>query len=353
MLKLCLMLCFSLSGWAEHFSRYEVINLVANEAGYGARTIDPRLINPWGLTFSARGNLIVADNDSSVLATAYRPEGAILPFVIPDGYNPTGLETNHNPRDFIFGSGHNAARLLFATEQGVILAYNRDESPNAIVVADRSNVDAHYTGLALGVASHNRHQQIFAADFRNNRIDIFDNNFNFVKSFGVPPEPGYSPFNIRNFDGCLYIAWAKQDPEEPDEEVLGPGLGFVDIYDTNGRFVERLISHGALNAPWGLAIAPRNFGHFSGALLVGNFGDGTIHAYEPDTGDFLGTLLNANGTPITIEGLWSLKFDFDEEEECAELYFTAGPEDETDGLLGVISPQFGSHVEQDPTEIRL
>lgn len=336
---------------AEKFFSFQEIKLVANNASFGARNIDPRLINPWGLTFNSHGNLIVADNDSSVLATSYAQDGSTLGFTINGSFNPTGLETNNNKRDFIFGANQKPARLLFSTEQGTIMAFNKKVDPNnAQIVIDRSSFNSVYKGLALAYPPNWDHQYIFAADFLNAKVDVFDHNFNFIKSFTGPNLPaGFAPFNIQNLGGCLYVSYALQNPEEPEDDLAGPGNGFVDIFDTDGHFIKRLISHGALNSPWGLVIAPEGFGNFGGALLVGNFGDGRINAYDAENGDFLGTLRDKLGDPIVIEGLWAIQFDCvekadEEDEENVEksernnlkLFFTSGPNDESDGLIGAI-----------------
>lgn len=325
---------------ASHSNRYKETRLVANLALYGAANIDTRLVNPWGLTFTRGGNLVVADNGSTFLATSYRPDGDIRAFSIAGSFSPTGLETNHNRRDFLIGTSPNrrAARLLFATEAGTILAFNKEVNPTTPFTSiDRSSFNSVYKGLALGTVGNSRHQSIFAADFFNAKIDVFDHNFNFVMSFTDANIPaGFAPFNIQNFGGLLYVTYAKQNPPLNRDDLPGPGNGFVDIFDTQGNLVRRLVSNGALNSPWGLALAPDHFGAFSDALLVGNFGDGRINAYNRQTGAFLGTLNGKNNLPIAIDGLWSLKFSPCRGGCGPKLYFTSGPNEESDGLVGVI-----------------
>lgn len=335
MVTIALTLCFEAN--AFRLNRFKETKLIANTAGYGAPVIDPRLVNPWGLIFDKDGNLIVADNDSSFLATSYWPNGDIRLFNILGSFNPTGLQANHRPCDFLIGTLNHkrAASLLFATELGTIMGFNKEVNPhNAQVVIDSSSRGSVYKGLALGTSGGN--QFIFAADFYNSAIDIFDSNFNFVKSVNDPNIPlGFAPFNIENINGLLYVTYAMQKSPDNHDDQAGPGNGFVDIFDTDGNFIKRLISQGALNSPWGLALAPAGFGPFVGALLVGNFGDGRINAYHPDNGTFLGTLKDGLGHDIVIEGLWSLKF-FPSSCSCPRLYFTSGPNDESDGLIGMI-----------------
>lgn len=315
---------------------YSVKNLVANESGV-ARFTDPNLLNPWGLVFNAEGNLIVANNHSN-LATSYTPGGEVLDFQITVNSAPTGLVRNLSTEDFIIGSGSSAraASLLFASEDGTILGYNAQVNPDeALVVIDRSEFNAIYKGLALARNRTSERQFLYAADFYNARIDVFDHALNYVTSFTdtLIPE-GFAPFNIRTICGRLYVTYAKQLPPENEDDQPGAGNGFVDIFTPDGILVKRLISRGKLNSPWGLAVAPKFFGKFSYALLVGNFGDGRINAYDFRTGKHLGQLADFFGTPLIIEGLWALDFTLVEKKPV--LYFTAGPNDENDGVLGAI-----------------
>lgn len=314
---------------------YKVKNLVSDIAGL-AKNTDSRLLNPWGLTFTPEGNILVADNGSD-LATSYGPKGSILPFAFNAVSAPTGLERNDFKNAFLIDNSH-SAQYLFATEAGTILAFNKKVDPNnAIVVVDQSSFDAIYKGLAI--AEVRGQPFIYATDFHNATIDVFDRQFNLVNSFTDPTIPaGFAPFNIRNFDGRLYVTYALQKGPDNEDDQAGPGNGFVDIFSPKGKLIKRLISHGDLNSPWGLAIAPRNFGEFSGALIIGNFGDGHILAFSPTTGKYLGMIADSKGNAITIEGLWSLKFREDSRKGKATLYFTAGINDEDDGLFGTIRP---------------
>ncbi len=179
---------------------------------------------------------------------------------------------------------------------------------------------------------------LYATNFRSGRVEVYNSNFKQVELRGgrfadrrLPA--GYAPFDIAEFGGKLYVTYAKQDAGREDD-VAGPGHGFVDVFTNDGKLIRRLVTRGALNSPWGLALAPDNFGRFSGALLVGNFGDGHINAYNPDTGAHLGQLRGANGHPIAIEGLWSVHFGNGNAARTNELIFSSGPDDETHGLLG-------------------
>jgi uncharacterized protein (TIGR03118 family) len=200
-----------------------------------------------------------------------------------------------------------------------------DKSPGAV-----------YKGLAMG--SNSAGTFLYATNFRAGTVDVFDSQFHQVSLSGSFTDPnllpGYAPFGIANIDGDLYVTYALQDAAKHDD-VAGPAHGFVDIYDTNGNLIRRLVTRGRLNSPWGLAMAPANFGRFSGDLLVGNFGDGRINAVDPSTGDFLGQLRDANNSPITINGLWGLAFGNDANAgPKSTLFFTAGLNDEADGLFG-------------------
>jgi uncharacterized protein (TIGR03118 family) len=196
---------------------------------------------------------------------------------------------------------------------------------------------AEYTGVALGHSSDGNF--LYAANFHQKRVDVFNHAFHKLSTphdFVDPKLPaGYAPFNVQNLNGRIYVAYAKQNPAGVDD-VVGAGLGFVDVYTPDGDLIKRLASHGTLNAPWGLTLAPRHFGAFSGALLVGNFGDGKISAYNPRTGAFLGQLRDKHGHVISVDGLWALKFGNGVIGTKTSLLFTAGPNGEANGLFGTI-----------------
>ena len=228
------------------------------------------------------------------------------------------------------------AAFIFASESGHITAWNPSQGTSAATMA--STPDAVYKGLAL--ASTSSGPYLYAANFHAGTIDVFDPSFTLTTvggSFTDPSLPaGYAPFNVQEIGGSLYVTYALQDADAEDD-VAGPGHGFVDVFTPDGAFVRRLISQGRLDSPWGLALAPSDFGRFSGALLVGNFGNGRIHAYDPATGHLLGTL-SANRHAIVIDGLWGLRFGNGVAGNTNSLLFSAGPKDESHGLFGVINP---------------
>ncbi len=365
---------------------FEERDLVSDVAGRGAH-LDASLVNPWGITVWS-GRIRVANNLTG-LSTAYSPGGVPKTpnIVIPPGGSgsPTGIVANDTESSFkISVAGVTAkSRFIFASQNGSISAWSPEVDANAAIQV-AATTDAIYMGLALG------HKQsgafLFAANFHAGTIDVFDSNFAPVSWSGAFEDPDlpddYAPFNIANLGGQLYVAYAKQDVDREDEEV-GAGFGYVSVFDTEGHFLHRAISGGALNAPWGMVIAPGGFGDFGNALLVGNFGDGRINAYSATSGNFLGTVEDANGFPIEIEGLWGLAFskgsgengddedgehgDDDDDDDNGDdgghgdqgvlgvlgqsgapdsegrptLYFAAGIDDEEHGLMGTLRPLRG------------
>jgi uncharacterized protein (TIGR03118 family) len=329
---------------------YRQTNLVSDVPGLARRT-DPQLVNAWGLSFSPTGPLWISAAGTGV-SVVYDREGKPFPrhsplvVTIPsaepgEGSEPTGQVFN-GTADFVIPGSASPARFIFVTEQGTLAGWNPAVNPTqAILVVDNSAAGAVYTGVEL--ANSGGQNFVYAANLAQGTIDVFDTNFSPVAGFpfvdpGLPA--GYAPFNVRSVGGLLVVAYALTDDE--GEEVPGPGNGLVDVFTTDGAFVRRLISQGALDAPWGLALAPHSFGQFRDALLVGNFGDGKINAYNPTTGAFLGALSNAHHKPIVIEGLWAITFGSGAHNAVAgradTLYFTAGPDDETHGLFGEIRP---------------
>jgi uncharacterized protein (TIGR03118 family) len=260
---------------------------------------------------------------------------------IPGGA-PTGQVFNPTPgfvvRD---GAASGPALFLFDSEVGLVTGWNPGVPPPPLSTQAQVGArvrNAIYKGLALATTSSGTF--LYGADFHHGRIDVFDESFNRVHLSGrfrdreLPR--GFAPFNIQELEGRLYVAYAKQDAARADE-IAGPGLGFVDVYSTSGHLLRRLVRRGQLNAPWGLVRAPAaGFGRFSGALLVGNFGDGRINAYDPRSGEFLGRLRHEDGSPIEIEGLWTLRFGNGITGNPTTLLFTAGIDDEAHGLFGAI-----------------
>jgi uncharacterized protein (TIGR03118 family) len=317
---------------------YTVHPLVSDEPGEAAAT-DGNVVNAWGLTAGPSTPWWISDNETGK-ATLYNASTNTIPSLVVDvAGGPTGLVFNGDTASFLVGG--TAARFIFASEDGKIRAWILGASA-AVVEADRSNVDASYKGLATGETGSG--PRLFAADFHNARIDVFDGSWNFVPNSGFAdpglPE-GYAPFGIQTIGSRVFVAYAKHDEEEEDEEEAGQGLGFVDAYDTSGHLLGRVAQHGQLNAPWGLALAPSSFGRFGGDLLVGNFGDGQINAYRQVGGRFehAGELRGPNGKSLAIDGLWALEFGNNSSAGSSDtLFFTAGPDEETHGLFGSITP---------------
>jgi uncharacterized protein (TIGR03118 family) len=326
---------------APTVNRFDQINVVSDLPGV-APILDPLLVNPWGLALSPTSPLWVANNGSGT-ATLYRGDGGGTPFV------KAALEvtvTNGAPTGQVFNGttsfqvptplGPRPAVFIFDSQTGDITGWNPANGTTAVVAAHSD--DAIYTGLALLQTPSGPF--LLAADFRHARIHVFDGNWNRVNlgsAFTDPALPaGYAPFNVQVLGGAVYVAYARQG-EDGEEEIAGHNLGFVDKYTDFGQTVQRIASRGNLNAPWGLAIAPGSFGKYAGALLVGNFGDGKIGAYA-DNGDFLGFLRDRNNDVLSIDGLWALLPGTAASGGTNAVWFSAGPDEETHGLIGIIRP---------------
>ena len=316
---------------------YLETRLVADTAGLGAASVDSSLKNPWGMAFGPTGVLWVSDNHSGA-STLYDTTGAkrALVVAVPSSGSATGGAPSgivYNPTtDFVI-PGSSKALFIFAGEDGVISAWNA-RTGNATLVADRSGNGAVYKGLAM--AANGGANFLFATDFKQNGVDVFDATFQFVKSFTDSTVPaGYAPFGIQAIGGQLYVTFAKQLAPANQDDQAGPGNGYVDVFNTNGTVVKRFATRGALNSPWGVALAPAGFGGFSGDLLLGNFGDGRIGAYDPATGSFIDFLRDGTANPIVIDGLWGLTFG--PSPDSTTLFFTAGPDGEAHGLLGTLT----------------
>jgi len=323
---------------------YKVKRLVADQPGH-AKTTDPNLVNAWGLAAGPTTPWWVNAADADV-STLYDGKGAIVPLVVDVAGGPTGMVFNGST-DFTVtdGSSSGPSVFLFATEGGTINGWNPavpapSPSTQSFVVADRTAEDANYKGLAI--ASTPDGNMLYATDFHNARVDMFDSAFNVVSTattFVDPDIPaGFAPFGIQTIGDTVFVTYAKQDADAEDE-VRGKGRGYVDAFGTDGTFMGRVASRKHLNAPWGLAMAPEDFGRFSGALLVGNFGDGQIHAFRATGGSWksAGVLWNRHGKVLAIDGLWAIAFGNDDDAGPSNaLYFTAGPDDEAHGLFGSI-----------------
>jgi uncharacterized protein (TIGR03118 family) len=321
------------------FSRadsYSWQNLQSDIPGVALHT-DPNLINPWGLTASSGGTIWVSDNGAGV-STLYRQDGTTVPLIVTipasvrnkDGGNPTGVIVNTTTSFKVTLNGNSLpSRFIFVSEDGTISGWNPQlDGTHAIIAVDngtnKGSKSAIYKGVALG--SSNGHNFLYATNFHTGRVETYDENFQRVNpnGFADPNLPaGYAPFGIRNLNGQIYVTYALQDSKKTDD-VAGAGNGFVNVFDTGGTFVKRLISNGNLNAPWGLALV-------NGELWVGNFGDGRINNYDPASGAFLETISSADGTPLTFDGLWDLL------PLGSGVYFTAGISDEDHGLFGIIT----------------
>jgi len=316
-------------------SRFVQTNIVSDVPGW-APIVDASLVNAWGMSAGPATPVWVSNNGTDS-TTLYKGGTLGVPFskvpltvAIPDGA-PTGQVFNPGT-DFMVGGA--PAKFIFASEHGFIDAWQGGLSPITMAMNVATVPGAEYKGLAISTGTGG--SWLYAANFAAGRIDVFNGSFalqNWAGAFMDKHLPkGYSPFNIQNLGGRLYVTYAKQGPTGDD--VAGPGHGFVDVYDTTGNFIKRLVSHGRLNSPWGLQIAPAGFGAFSGDLLVGNFGDGRINAYNPWNGAPEGTLRGTNGRPIWIDGLWGLQFGNGVAGTPTTLLFTAGPGGEAHGLFG-------------------
>ena len=320
-------------------------NLVADTPGI-ADVTDPNLINPWGIAISATSPFWISDGGTglatvySTSATATITQVTAVKVTIPHGAGSTDTfgvvtgELSNTTTAFLLANG-NKASFIFATEDGTISAWNTGTT--AQVKIDNSANGAAYKGLALGGTT--AAPQLYVANFSGAAVEVYDGNFAPVTmpagAFTDSQIPaGYGPFNIVNINGKLYVAYAKQGTKKRFDSA-GPGNGYVDVFDMSGTLVTRLIAGGTLNSPWGMAIAPANFGALSNMLLVGNFGNGRINAFDPSTGTSQGAVLDPSGSPITIPGLWALQVGNGKSGgDTNAVYFAAGTGGELHGLFG-------------------
>jgi len=363
--------------------QYTQTNLVSSIPGVGTNPTNPldaQLINPWGMTRSTGSTWWVSDNGAGI-ATLYNgvgtKQGLVVTIPAASGQNPpstpTGIIAN-GTADFAL-PGSTAAKFIFVTEQGVIAAWNGGTA--AVLIKDNSSKGAIYKGVAIG-ESKGQHF-LYVANFHSGEIEVYDSTFTRVKldkgafrddddddffdydrddhdhdrdrdndhdrdhhygyDGGKEHRSSFAPFNVQAIGTNLYVAYAKQDDKKTDE-VAGAGLGFVDVFDTDGRRLARL-QHGSwFNAPWGMALAPGEFGEFSHSLLVGMFGSGQIAAFNPVNGRFIGLVKKPDNSTLSIEGLWALGFGAGNANSGPynTLFFTAGPNDENDGIFGTLVP---------------
>jgi len=334
--------CFATSAvlaFGDPLNSYVQTNLVSDLPGVAAQQ-DTDLVNPWGIVAGPTSPFWINDNGTG-LSTLYNGSGMKLPLVVTVP-PPTGSPGPSTPTGIVFNStaSFGGSHFIFATEDGTISAWTSGATATLEVPSVAGSV---YKGLASG--NNGSGDLLYAANFGLGRVDVFDSGFHSTTVSGgfvdnsLPP--GYAPFNVQNIGNKLYVTYALQDAAKEDD-VPGPGNGFIDVFDLNGTLLQRLTSQGALNSPWGLALAPSGFGALSGDLLVGNFGDGMINAYDPNSGSFIAALDNTNGTPVVIDGLWGLSFGNGAQGQGIDtLYFTAGipgsGQIEDHGLFGAIS----------------
>ncbi|MDO3641759.1 TIGR03118 family protein [Mucilaginibacter sp. L3T2-6] len=306
-------------------------NLVADFTGANAAKTDTNLVNAWGLAANPNGIIWVSSNHKSV-STVYDSTGSTLrpPVNIPQSGSPTGIVFN-STADF------SGSKFIFAGEDGVITAWTAGNEAVPVLGA----AGGVYKGLAMG--SVNNINYLYAANFKGGKIDVIDKDFNYVpaNSFKDPNLPaGFAPFNIQNIGGMLYVTYAKLKGPDNEDDDAAPGNGYVNIFKPDGTFVRRFASQGALNSPWGITRAPAGFAAATETILVGNFGDGKINIFDVN-GNYKGQL-QKDGKPVSIEGLWALDFLKTNPVASSKLYFTAGPGDESHGVLGYLKSSFSA-----------
>jgi uncharacterized protein (TIGR03118 family) len=350
-------------------NNYIVTPLVSNQPGK-APVQDPNLQNAWGVAFTPAGSPFwIADNNSG-LSTLYDGDGTIVPLVVtipcppqagqgsscPTTASPTGMvwnPTTSTTTGFLVPGTSQVASFIWDSEDGTLAAWTGGLTPpdNAVLAVNNSTVPnatngAVYKGLVVGVNVNGVF--LFATNFRAGTIDVFaPAPAGSTTGFYVPATtdggfqdpnipPGFAPFGIQNINGDLFVTYAKQNAAKHDD-VAGLGNGFVDVFDTDGHLLRRFASRGLLNSPWGVARASFAFGPFSGKILVGNFGNGKINVFDND-GSFIDQLRGSDGKPLSINGLWTLTLGGGAKSSSDTLYFTAGPNNETNGLFGTITP---------------
>jgi uncharacterized protein (TIGR03118 family) len=371
-LKSCLFLGLAVlllpgHAFAQH---YKQTNLVSNLASISTpNPPDPNLKNPWGLTRSPGGSPWWVSNNNSGTSTLYNGSGGAIPIngtgnvtvPPPNGSpagtqsTPTGVVFNGSPTDFLVAPGK-SAHFIFVTEDGTISGWNSGQ--NAVLVVDNSDNGsangAVYKGATSGEIDGNKF--LYVTNFRKARVEVYDTNFKRVHLGEDAFDPdgdgdhdrdservprGFAPFNIQNIGGVLFVTYAKQDAARHDD-VAGDGLGFVEIFTPAGRHIGHLQDGPWFNSPWGVVWTTRDFGEFSNAILVGNFGSGRIAAFNGFTYKFMGFVKNPDDSILTIDGLWSLTFGNDGTAGPANtLFFSAGINGEQDGLFGTITPVDG------------
>ena len=337
----------------QNASGYAQRNLVS-DGFITAEHTDANLVNAWGVAFNPTGFVWVANNGTGT-STLYDGDGNAQSLIVSipapgaaTGGTPTGIVFNGTNAFNVTENGTSgSAKFIFVTEDGIIAGWAPSvDGTNAITAIDNSaTTGAVYKGVALSAGGSG--PLLYAADFHNATIDVFDGTFTPVTPASATAftdhfiPKGFAPFGIQAIGGDIYVTYAQQDADKHDE-VDGRGLGFVDVYDPNGVLLRRLASRGLLNAPWGIAQAPAGFGAFSNAILVGNFGDGRINAYDPVFGVWLGQLRGTNRQPIQIDGLWGIAFGNGfADQPVNTLFFASGPGAEAHGLYGRLDAASG------------
>ncbi len=333
----------TLSGFVE-------VDLVADTAAAKPKHVDPNVVNAWGVV-PFDGSFVIANNGSGVLAmvdglgnpSAGVPQDAIMlePGIDGIALNVDAMIQVHNPVTC------GTAELIVASESGKLFGVNRKILPSGgEVLVDRSDVGAVFKGVAVVETKSGTH--VLATDFHNGNVEVFDDTMHLAgdpsKAFVDPKMmPGFAPFNIAVIEGLVFVTYAMQDADAHDD-VAGPGLGAIGVFDVDGNFQMELASGGLLNAPWGLALAPPELSPlFAKALIVGNFGDGAMTGFDPHSGKVVGQIMNANAAnePLMVDGLWGLAVAPDSAKipgnQANWMYFTAGPNDEMNGLFGFIT----------------
>ena len=322
-------------------SAYKETDLVADIAGLNAAHIDSTFKNGWGIAVGPTGIFWLSSNHVGV-TNIYDGTGKTIlaPIAVPsrngtDPGSPSGVIYNSTSD---FGGG----KFIYCTEDGIIAAWNGSMSK----VATDASADAGYKGIAM--ATNAGSNNLYVADFHENKIVVYDNNFKPVTMTftegGTPAisigTPGFGPFGIQNIGGLLYVTYAKHKPTPDDgDDASGVGNGYVSVFKPDGTFVKRFASTGTLNSPWGVVTAPATFGDFKNAILISNFGDGSINGYDATSGNYLGQLKDGTGNVIHIDGLWGLTFTSSTGNDPDALYFTAGPGGESHGVFGYLKLQ--------------
>ncbi len=328
---------------------YLQTNLVS-DGSVTAKTVDPNLLNPWGVAFFPGGPFWISDNGAGV-STLYDGTGNKIALTVtipplgdtnPGAPGPSGMVWNGNPMAFEVGAPLAPALFIWATEDGTIAAWQGALGTTAQIVVSNTNLTSGpvYKGLAIG--NNSRGLFLYATNFRTGKIAVWNSTFGAdatlnAKFIDNTIPSTFAPFGIQNINGQLWVTYAKQDAAKHDP-VTGAGRGFVDVFDTDGNLLRRFARRGVLNAPWGVVLAPAHFGLFGNAILIGNFGDGEISAWNLQNRDFIDWIRDGQGKIIKLGTLWTLVFGGGLTSTPQTLYFTTGLVNEQDGLFGTLTP---------------